>query len=60
MSSIAYTAFLAGPPLIGLLAQVSDILRALLVVVVALVVAFTLSSSTREPGTPPGRPIVTG
>ena len=52
VSSIAYTAFLAGPPLIGLLAQVSDILRALLVVVVALVVAFTLSSSTREPGTP--------
>ena len=52
VSSIAYTAFLAGPPLIGLLAQVSDILRALLVVVVALVVAFTLSSTTREPGTP--------
>ena len=49
VSSIAYTAFLAGPPLIGLLAQVSGILRALLVVVVALVVAFTLSSSTREP-----------
>lgn len=49
VSAIGYTAFLAGPPLIGLLAQASDILRALLVVVVALVVAFTLSSSTREP-----------
>lgn len=52
VSSIAYTAFLAGPPLIGLLAQVSDILRALLVVVVALVVAFTLASSTRESAAP--------
>ena len=52
VSSIAYTAFLAGPPLIGLLAQVGGILRALLVVLVALAVAFTLASSTREPGTP--------
>jgi predicted MFS family arabinose efflux permease len=51
VSSIGYTAFLAGPPLVGVLAQASDILRALLVVVVALVVAFVLAGSTREPRT---------
>lgn len=49
VASIGYTAFLAGPPLVGLIAQASNILRALLVVVVALVVAFALASSTREP-----------
>lgn len=48
VSSIGYTAFLAGPPLIGLLAQRVGILHALLVVVVALVVAFGAAGATRE------------
>jgi len=38
VSSIAYTAFLAGPPVIGLLAQHTGILRALFVVLGVLVV----------------------
>ncbi|HEX4251960.1 MAG TPA: MFS transporter [Pseudonocardia sp.] len=38
VSSIAYTAFLAGPPVIGLLAQHTGILHALLVVLGVLVV----------------------
>src|SRR6185312_13259312 len=37
VSSVGYTAFLAGPPLIGLLAEHSGILRALFVVLGALV-----------------------
>lgn len=49
VSSIGYTAFLAGPPLVGILAQASGILRALLVLVVALAVGFALAGSTREP-----------
>jgi fucose permease len=43
VSSIAYTAFLAGPPLIGLLAQHTGILRALFVVVGALAVGLLVS-----------------
>ncbi|RBY89378.1 MFS transporter [Blastococcus sp. TF02A-30] len=38
VSSIGYTAFLAGPPLIGFLADATGILRAMLVVLVALAV----------------------
>jgi len=38
VSSIAYTAFLAGPPVIGLLAEHTGILRALFVVLGVLVV----------------------
>lgn len=49
VSSIGYTAFLAGPPLVGLLAQVNGILDALLVVAVALGIGFALAGSTREP-----------
>ncbi len=48
VASIGYTAFLAGPPLIGVVAQANGILRALLLVVVALVVAFVLAGSTRQ------------
>ncbi|HEX5542592.1 MAG TPA: MFS transporter [Micromonospora sp.] len=47
VSSIGYTAFLAGPPLVGFLAEASTILRALLVVLVALVVGFAAAGFTR-------------
>ena len=49
VSSIAYTAFLAGPPLIGLLAEHNGILRALFVVFGALVVAALITPAARPP-----------
>ena len=42
VSSIGYCAFLAGPPLIGLLAEHAGILRALFVVLGALVLGLLL------------------
>jgi fucose permease len=51
VSSIGYTAFLAGPPLIGFLADATTILDALLVVPLALVVGFALARVAR-PETP--------
>ena len=47
VSSIGYVAFLAGPPLIGLLAQAGGILTALLVVLGALVLGLAGSGATR-------------
>jgi cyanate permease len=47
VSSIGYTAFLAGPPLIGLLAEHAGILRALFVVLGALVLGLLASGVTR-------------
>ncbi len=47
VSSIGYTAFLAGPPLIGVLAQHDGILSALFVVVGALVLGLLASGATR-------------
>ena len=47
VSSIGYTAFLAGPPLIGLLAEHNGILTALFVVVGALVLGLLVSGATR-------------
>jgi predicted MFS family arabinose efflux permease len=47
VSSIGYTAFLAGPPLIGVLAQLDGILLALFVVVGALVLGLLASGATR-------------
>ena len=47
VSSIGYTAFLAGPPLIGVLAQLDGILHALFVVVGALVLGLLASGATR-------------
>ncbi|HWN34679.1 MAG TPA: MFS transporter [Pseudonocardia sp.] len=47
VSSIAYTAFLAGPPLIGVLAQHAGILRALFVVLGALVVGLLVAGAVR-------------
>jgi cyanate permease len=48
VSSIGYTAFLAGPPLIGFLADATTILQALLVVPVALVVGFAVAGVARH------------
>ncbi|HEX6403613.1 MAG TPA: MFS transporter [Pseudonocardiaceae bacterium] len=47
VSSIGYTAFLAGPPLIGLLAERVGILRALLVVLGALALGLLASGASR-------------
>jgi len=47
VSSIGYTAFLAGPPLIGLLAQEAGILRALFVVLGALVIGLFAAGAAR-------------
>lgn len=47
VSSVGYTAFLAGPPLIGLLAETSGILRALFVVLGALVLGLLASGAAR-------------
>ncbi len=47
VSSIGYTAFLAGPPLIGLLAEHTGILHALLVVLGALVLGLLASGAAR-------------
>ena len=47
VSSIGYTAFLAGPPLIGLLAQDSGILRGLFVVVGALTLGLVAAGAAR-------------
>jgi cyanate permease len=47
VSSVAYTAFLAGPPLIGLLAQHTGILHALFVVLGALAIGLLASPAAR-------------
>jgi fucose permease len=47
VSSIGYTAFLAGPPLIGLLAEHVGILNALFVVVGALTIGLAASGASR-------------
>jgi fucose permease len=47
VSSIAYTAFLAGPPLIGVLAQHTGILHALLVVLGVLTVGLLVTGAVR-------------
>ena len=47
VSSIAYTAFLAGPPVVGLLAEAFGVLDSLLVVLVALVVGGLTAGATR-------------
>jgi MFS family permease len=49
VSAIGYTAFLAGPPLIGFLAEASGILRALLVVLAFLVVSMLAVGAARPP-----------
>jgi predicted MFS family arabinose efflux permease len=54
VSSIGYTAFFAGPPLVGLLAGSAGVLRALLVVLVALVVGALVAGAARPPAPAPG------
>ena len=53
VSSIGYTAFLAGPPLVGLLAEPErlGVLPALLVVLVALLVGAAAAGRTAPPAT---------
>jgi len=53
VSSLGYTAFLAGPPLVGFLAEAAGILRALLVVLLALAVGALAAGASR----PVGRPV---
>jgi fucose permease len=50
VSSIAYTAFLAGPPLIGFVAEATGVLQALLVVLVVLAVGLVAAGATRPVG----------
>lgn len=52
VSSVGYTAFLAGPPLIGLLTEDAGILRALFVVLGALVVGLLAAGAARPLPTP--------
>jgi fucose permease len=47
VASIGYTAFLAGPPLLGLLGERVGVLRAVLVILVALVLSFAVASVAR-------------
>ena len=55
VSSLGYTAFLAGPPLVGFLAEAAGILRALLVVLVALAVGALAAGASRPVVRPTGR-----
>ena len=55
VSSLGYTAFLAGPPLVGFLAEAAGILRALLVVLVALAVGALAAGASRPVGRPADR-----
>jgi cyanate permease len=50
VSSIGYTAFLAGPPLIGVLAEHVGILSALFVVVAALTLGLAACGASRPLG----------
>jgi fucose permease len=47
VSSISYTAFLAGPPLIGFVAEATGVLQALLVVLVVLALGSFAAGATR-------------
>ena len=55
VASIGYTAFLAGPPLIGLLAESAGIQRALLVAVAALVLGLLAAGAARPLSPAPAR-----
>lgn len=55
VSSIGYTAFIAGPPLIGLLGESVGILRALFVVLGALLLGLLAAGAARP--LPAGRPV---
>jgi fucose permease len=51
VSAIGYTAFLAGPPLIGFIAEATGILRALLVVLGVMVAGMLAVGAARPPAT---------
>ena len=51
IASIGYCAFLAGPPLIGLLGDHLGVLRALTTVAMLLALAVLLAGAVRPPGT---------
>jgi fucose permease len=53
VAMIGYTAFLAGPPLVGLLGDRVGVLRALLVVPLLLLPALALVPAARPPASPP-------
>jgi predicted MFS family arabinose efflux permease len=53
VSSIGYTAFIAGPPLIGLLGEHAGILRALFVVLGALLLGLLAAGAARPLSPPP-------
>ena len=48
VSAIGYTGFLAGPPLIGLLAELGDLRSALALAISACAVAALLATALRE------------
>jgi fucose permease len=50
VATIGYLAFLAGPPLIGVLGEAVGLLNALLIVVVLILLAGSVSFAAREPG----------
>ena len=52
VAMIGYTAFLAGPPVVGLLGDRVGTLQALLIVPVLLVAALALVPATRKPARP--------
>ena len=49
VSAIGYTAFLAGPPLIGFLAEATGVLRALLVIIAFVAVSILAVGAARPP-----------
>jgi predicted MFS family arabinose efflux permease len=57
VASIGYCAFLAGPPLIGLLGQQVTVLRALTVVAVLLGVAALVAGALKPPADATGTPV---
>jgi predicted MFS family arabinose efflux permease len=57
VATIGYTAFLGGPPVVGLLGDHVGTLRALLIVPILLVPALTLVPATRPPAKVPPTPI---
>jgi len=56
IASIAYTAFLGGPPLIGFLGEESSVLRAMTAVAVLLAVAILIAGAIRPPVSAPADP----
>ncbi|MGI9092714.1 MAG: MFS transporter [Mycobacteriales bacterium] len=56
VASIGYTAFLAGPPVVGFLGDHVGVLRSLIAVAAVLAVAVPISGACRPPVTAPQRP----